>query len=569
MGALAIALSFHKRYLDRRMSNTLRHNVIIRSQAQGAREAERQRIAADFHDGPLQSFISFQMRLEIVKKLLARDVDAAAEELRQLQELCRSQVGELRSFVRSMRPADEGVSLPASLSRMVDQFQRDTGISATFSSGDFHDPAETEVSLELLQIVRETLNNIQKHSGATRIAMSARNARPSHSRFGRRQRQRISLQRLLHAGRAGTAAAGPGEHQAARAMLGGESAARIASGAGRQPANPDPGLKYARLGRFIRGVVFLSVPCGRYADFTLPAARIGGPQRSVHVVGDRRGRCIGPRQCFVDVLNPSVVRFHGRVSQSVFRFRWPHLAHARRDFFRRRPLAQAGPRVVAVAAGKARISRPTDRRWFRRARSCIGMRPAIRPRIALARSAGRRRVAERIRTRARPGPRGSFDERGVADPYVIRAGRQFYLFYLGQDRARRQRMGVARSRDGVPLGETAIESAFSNWASWRIRRKRAGRTGRVVVSGGAYWMLYTGRDREEHRHIGLAKSPDGVHWARDDSFPPSPEPRPGTAVVCDPTVEVMPDQIRVWFGGGDVPSPDQNLHGQIGLGILK
>jgi signal transduction histidine kinase len=171
-GGVTIAISFHKRYLDRRLSQTLRHNVIIRSQAQGAREAERQRIAADFHDGPLQSFISFQMRLEIVKKLLSRDVEMAADELRQLQELCKAQVGELRSFVRSMRPADEGVSLPASLSRMVDQFQRDTGINSSFSSSEIHDPAETEVSLELLQIVRETLNNIQKHSGATRMALS-------------------------------------------------------------------------------------------------------------------------------------------------------------------------------------------------------------------------------------------------------------------------------------------------------------------------------------------------------------------------------------------------------------
>lgn len=171
-GSLTVALSLEKLYLDRRLSHTLRHNVIIRSQAQGAREAERQRIAADFHDGPLQSFISFQMRLEIVKKLLARDVAAAADELRQLQELCKTQVGELRSFVRSMRPSDDGVSLPASLSRMVDQFQRETGITSTFASGDLHDPAETEVSLELLQIVRETLNNVQKHSGATRMALS-------------------------------------------------------------------------------------------------------------------------------------------------------------------------------------------------------------------------------------------------------------------------------------------------------------------------------------------------------------------------------------------------------------
>jgi signal transduction histidine kinase len=172
LGSASISLSLYKGYIDRRMSSTLRHNVVIRSQAQGAREAERQRMAHDFHDGPLQSFISFQMRLEVIKKLLARDVEAAGAELRQLQDLCRTQVGELRGFVRSMRPADEGVSLSSSLSRMVEQFQRETGISATFLAADFNDPAETEVSLELLQIVRETLNNIHKHSGASRLAIS-------------------------------------------------------------------------------------------------------------------------------------------------------------------------------------------------------------------------------------------------------------------------------------------------------------------------------------------------------------------------------------------------------------
>ena len=178
-GAVALGVSYYKRFLNRRMSAVLRHNVVIRSQAEGAREAERQRIAADFHDGPLQSFISFQMRLEVIKKLLARGKeDAASDELRQLQELCQQQVAELRSFVRSMRPVDEGMSLGASLSRMVDSFQRDSGISSTFAAGEFADPAATEVALELLQIVRETLNNIHKHSGATRVAVSA--ARRDH-----------------------------------------------------------------------------------------------------------------------------------------------------------------------------------------------------------------------------------------------------------------------------------------------------------------------------------------------------------------------------------------------------
>ena len=38
------------------------------------------------------------------------------------------------------------------------------------------------------------------------------------------------------------------------------------------------------------------------------------------------------------------------------------------------------------------------------------------------------------------GPRGSWDERGAGDPYVIRAGGKLYLYYLGMDRARRQRL---------------------------------------------------------------------------------------------------------------------------------
>ncbi len=39
-------------------------------------------------------------------------------------------------------------------------------------SSDFVEPAEPEVSLELLQIVREALYNVQKHSAATRVAVT-------------------------------------------------------------------------------------------------------------------------------------------------------------------------------------------------------------------------------------------------------------------------------------------------------------------------------------------------------------------------------------------------------------
>lgn len=173
LGGVAMGLAVYKNYIDQRHSTTLRHNVIIRSQALSAREAERQRIAADFHDGPLQNFVGFQMRLELIRRMLERNYDSGVEELRSLQELCKSQVADLRSFVRSMRPPDEGMSLAASLARMADSLQRDTGINATFTGEELHDPPEVEVSLEVLQIVREAFHNIQKHSGATQVSLSA------------------------------------------------------------------------------------------------------------------------------------------------------------------------------------------------------------------------------------------------------------------------------------------------------------------------------------------------------------------------------------------------------------
>ncbi len=77
------------------------------------------------------------------------------------------------------------------------------------------------------------------------------------------------------------------------------------------------------------------------------------------------------------------------------------------------------------------------------------------------------------------GPYGSWDERGVADPYVIRAGRGYYMFYLGMDRARRQRLGVAESRDGVSWYKLRTQSDSGAGRIWGVRREWTGRAGGV------------------------------------------------------------------------------------------
>jgi signal transduction histidine kinase len=138
-----------------------------------AREEESQRIAADFHDGPLQSFISLQMRLEILRKLFERDPNSGMQDLKQLQALAQSQVRDLRTFLHSMRPVDvDGGNLVVTLRRTAESFQKESGIPVTFVSASTPMGLPPEVTMEVLQMLREALHNVQKHASATRVAVA-------------------------------------------------------------------------------------------------------------------------------------------------------------------------------------------------------------------------------------------------------------------------------------------------------------------------------------------------------------------------------------------------------------
>ncbi len=328
--------------------------------------------------------------------------------------------------------------------------------------------------------------------------------------------------------------------------------------AGSQPAG-------SRLVSASRGLALLFAllltACGRYADFTLPAP--AGPVTAsnfrwtaepspVLLRGDWDSR---------DVLNPSVIQkdgvfynlysgfdggaWHTGLATSADGLRWSKQGR----------VLSAGAGEYIAANGSALFEGQEFLYWYHSG-------PRGRPLIRLARSADAKAWRVHPGPVLEPGPRGSFDESGVADPYVIRAGGRFYLYYLGQDRARRQRLGVARSADGVaweklranPVLELdADEAGLGEPAVWQ--------------SHGRYWMLYTFRDQDENRRLRLARSGDGVHWGKL-SGAISGDQAWNAKVLCDPTVVVDNQRILVWFGGGDAASPDENLNGQIGAARL-
>lgn len=172
-GGVGCFLAFEKRKLIGRLVESAKREQTLRAEADHIRDQERQRIAGDFHDGPLQSFISMQVRLDILGTLLKRDPVAGMADLRELQQLARSQVSEVRSFLRSMKPVEvDGSDLVTSIRRITEYFQKDTGISARFTTTATEVRIAPETGQELLQIVRESLHNVQKHAKATRVVVA-------------------------------------------------------------------------------------------------------------------------------------------------------------------------------------------------------------------------------------------------------------------------------------------------------------------------------------------------------------------------------------------------------------
>jgi len=188
--------------------------------------------------------------------------------------------------------------------------------------------------------------------------------------------------------------------------------------------------------------------------------------------------------------------------------------------------------------------------------------------IGLARSADAKSWRREPQPVFDSGPEGAWDESGVADPFVLRCGTTFYMYYLGQNRNRVQRLGVARSPDGVHWQKFMANPVLGPGPPGAFDERGTGEPA-VFRAGSEFYMIYTGRSSAEERRLGAARSRDGVYWRRAALRTPVAGGQPwDRSVVCDAAIWATPGRLWLWFGGGDLARPDQGLNGQIGLATL-
>lgn len=136
-------------------------------------EGERNRIARDLHDGPVQGVSAASLSLEAALLMIkAGDLDGGIDVLRKIREELAGEADALRRLMSGLRPPvlEERGLLPAlreTLVRFGDEQEVDTDFS-----GRVDVPLPEDLETLAYRIVQEALSNAAKHAKASQVIVS-------------------------------------------------------------------------------------------------------------------------------------------------------------------------------------------------------------------------------------------------------------------------------------------------------------------------------------------------------------------------------------------------------------
>jgi signal transduction histidine kinase len=137
-----------------------------------AQENERKRIARELHDETIQTLILISRRLEVLATLPEQLPEMAMPHLESLQELISNTLRDLRRFIHDLRPPTlDHLGLVAALEGLVSDLGKN-GIEIELEvTGQVQRLMSEDAELVLFRVAQQALNNVRRHSGASRVRM--------------------------------------------------------------------------------------------------------------------------------------------------------------------------------------------------------------------------------------------------------------------------------------------------------------------------------------------------------------------------------------------------------------
>ncbi|MGH9747659.1 MAG: sensor histidine kinase [Candidatus Acidiferrales bacterium] len=156
----------------RQLGPPLENVFLLRHLRARAVEAERSRISRDLHDGILQTLLSLNIQLGVLRQKLPQAPEKAENELGSLQKTVQQESEELRRFVTDLRPLRvESADMRELMAGFAERFRNEYGMGVDLFIEDRNLTLPDRICRELFQIYRESLHNVKKHANATHVVV--------------------------------------------------------------------------------------------------------------------------------------------------------------------------------------------------------------------------------------------------------------------------------------------------------------------------------------------------------------------------------------------------------------
>ncbi len=134
-----------------------------------AQEEERRRVAREIHDGPAQTLANVILRLEITEKLLSFDTQKAGSELKDLKQMVRLNLQDIRRIIFDLRPmALDEEGMVSAIHRYLDTFEKTYGIKCYLNVKGEERQLKSALGVTLFRLIQEGITNVAKHANSER-----------------------------------------------------------------------------------------------------------------------------------------------------------------------------------------------------------------------------------------------------------------------------------------------------------------------------------------------------------------------------------------------------------------
>jgi signal transduction histidine kinase len=154
------------------ISAPLESVFLLRHLRARAIESERSRISRDLHDGILQTLLSIEIQVDVMRRKVSTQPDQVEIGLTSLQQTVRNEGGELRHLVTDLRPLRVQSADMVDLMRgFAERYRNESNLALDLLVDSVELHAPDRVCREIFQIYREALNNIKKHAKASHVVV--------------------------------------------------------------------------------------------------------------------------------------------------------------------------------------------------------------------------------------------------------------------------------------------------------------------------------------------------------------------------------------------------------------